>query len=182
MTAKQLYGISAKAVEEGIRALPMVLKKHKNVKYMVLGDGEGRKNLENLVKDLNLNEYVIFVGNKKHDEIPEYLAASDIIIQTFIIEITVGTSLLESLAMGKPLVVTNCGEIGNILNASNAMLVKMKDLDSIANGINKLIEAPELRKSLGNNARKLIEEKYNAENTAKRILETAETLTRKKGV
>lgn len=171
VTAKQLYGISAKGLEYAIRAFPLVLKKHKNVKYMIIGDGEGKKALEELTKKLRLEKYVIFVGGRLHEEIPKYLAAADIIIQTFAIEVTVGMSLLEAMGMGKPLLVTESGEIKNILNNSTAMLVEMGNPNSIADGIIKLIENPDLCKRIGKNVYELTKDKYSIDNMVRKILD-----------
>jgi glycosyltransferase involved in cell wall biosynthesis len=176
VTAKQLYGISAKGIEDAIRALPLVTNKHKNLKYIIVGEGDGKKGLENLTKKLRLEKYIIFVGGRLHEEIPKYLAAADIIIQTFAIEVTAGMSLLEAMGMGKPLLVTESGEIKNILNNSTAMLVKMGNPNSIADGIIKLIENPDLRERIGKNVYELTKDKYSIDNMARTILTISDKL------
>lgn len=53
----------------------------KNILYTVVGDGEERKNLENLVKEYELSEHVIFTGIKLNGELTEYYNVADIALE-----------------------------------------------------------------------------------------------------
>ena len=67
---------------------------------------------------------------------------------------------LEAMAMGLPVVTTTIGSMGIEAIENQDLLVADKPHD-FANHINTLLEDQELRRSIGNSSRKLIEEKYN---------------------
>ena len=68
--------IGNRGLEHVIKALPSIEKKIKNVRLVLVGDGEERKNLEKLVRELKLNNLVEFEGWKQQSEIKSYLKAA----------------------------------------------------------------------------------------------------------
>ena len=61
-----------------ISAIPEVTEKYPNVKLVIIGEGSERKNLENLIKKLKIENHVILLGRKK--EIPKLLKSSNIFV------------------------------------------------------------------------------------------------------
>jgi glycosyltransferase involved in cell wall biosynthesis len=57
----------------------------RNVKLLIVGDGSEKKYLEELVKKLGLEDYVVFAGKAFHEKIPEYMALADLICSALIV-------------------------------------------------------------------------------------------------
>ena len=81
-------------------------------------------------------------------------------------------SMLEAAAAGLPLVVTPVGGIPSVLtDGENALFVKPGDSDDLFAALFRLIEAPEMRKRLGDSAKRHVLERYGIENSARKYLE-----------
>lgn len=89
-----------------IRAFAKVLELHSHCRLVIVGDGEEREKLEQLVDELEIREAVIFTGYIT--EPVNYISAMDAFLLSSLSE---GTSmtLLESLSLGKPCIVTDAG-------------------------------------------------------------------------
>ncbi len=94
---------------------------------------------------------VIFLGHR--DDMPEVLRSIDIFVFPSIIE-GLGTSLIEAMAMEKPVVVSNIPTFRDfIVDRINGLFFRAEDQDDLAEKIISLIEDKNLRKHLGMNAR-----------------------------
>lgn len=85
--------------------------KYDNLKLLIVGDGEGYSDLKKLIRLNNLEDKVILAGQKKYNEIPNYIAASDVCIlpadpKEKIMQDIVPIKLYEYMAMGKPVITT----------------------------------------------------------------------------
>jgi len=70
-------------VEVFIKAVPLVLKKTKNVKFIMLGGGPLGLKLEELARNLGVYEDILFVGRVPENEMPKYLASVDLYVDTY---------------------------------------------------------------------------------------------------
>jgi glycosyltransferase involved in cell wall biosynthesis len=79
--------------------------------FLFVGDGSGRLELENLARDLNLMDRVIFTGRVPYNEVPEYVRAADMAILPFPNitwwAVSSPIKLMEYLAIGIPVVATD---------------------------------------------------------------------------
>lgn len=73
-----------------IRSIPIVLQEEPKTRFLIIGDGTERPNLEREVEALNMNNSVRFLGRVSHDMMPSLLAQADIYIST---SLTDGTSV-----------------------------------------------------------------------------------------
>lgn len=81
-------------------------------KLLLVGDGPERQNLEILCRDLNLSEYVRFLG--KQDPVEELLAVSDLFLMPSETE-SFGLAALEAMACQVPVIASNAGGIPEIM-------------------------------------------------------------------
>ena len=88
-----------------IRALTYVKKEIKNIKLLILGDGELEDYLKDLVIDLRLEEYVIFLGYKTNPF--KYVNKSDLLTMSSLYE-GFGNVIIEAMACGIPVISTDC--------------------------------------------------------------------------
>ncbi|HHT9110000.1 MAG TPA: glycosyltransferase family 4 protein [Candidatus Brocadiaceae bacterium] len=141
-----------------VRTADIVRKKYPDVRFIIVGDGELRNNLESEAQKLGLNKSLIFTGFRK--DVVNFLAAIDIFAFPSHLE-GLGTSLLDAMAMRKPIVSTTAGGIPEVVeNGVHGILVPPKDPESFADAITRLIENPEVRLRYGITGRELVEEKF----------------------
>ena len=140
-----------------IRAANIIKNKYQNIKFIIVGDGELRSRLELEAHKLGLNDILIFTGFRK--DVISILASFDIFAFPSHLE-GLGTSLLDAMAMRKPIVSTTAGGIPEAVeNGINGILVPPKDPESFAKALLSLIENRALRLKYGNAGRTLVEKK-----------------------
>ena len=120
-------------------AMKFVLKKRDDVILVIVGSGALGENLRKKTREFGLEGKVLFVGQRNHEEIPVWINACDIFVLPSLSE-GFPTVIPEALACGKPVVGTNVGGVSEILHDSEVgLLVKPKDTDSLALGINEAL-------------------------------------------
>jgi len=158
-----------------INATKLVTERRSDVKLMLVGDGPTRKNLEALVKYQGIQHVVVFTGRVPHEKVPELLAASHVTVvpltRTTTVQEMIPLKILEYWAMKKPVVTTRTGVDGipEAHDGENVLIVE-EDARSMAEGILSVLGDERLANKLGENGRKLIEERYNWENIVSQTL------------
>jgi glycosyltransferase involved in cell wall biosynthesis len=137
---------------------------------LIVGDGPQRKELETMVSQLELNN-VIFTG--RVPSIPDILVATDIFVLPSLSE-GLPLVLLEAMAAGKPCVVTNIGL--PVEHMKDALVVKVRDAESLAEAIQKLLADELLSKKLGVNAKKKAKNEFSWENAVEDHLKLFEQI------
>jgi len=132
---------------------PAVIEKHPNSMFFVIG-----QNYESLLSYRKKN--VIFTGYVPPNELPNYLSASDIVLVP--LDSGSGTRLktIEAASCSRPIVSTKKGAEGqDFVNGTEIMLTQSVD-EVFIDKVLKLMDDEKLRKRIGRNARKKIEEQY----------------------
>ena len=80
-----------------IKAHSDLIKEHKNMKLLIVGDGPDKDTYEKLAKDLGLGKHVIFTGKAAWEEMPYYYSASDVFTSASKTE-TQGLTVIEAMA------------------------------------------------------------------------------------
>ncbi|MDV6234329.1 glycosyltransferase [Leptospira ellisii] len=120
----------------------------KNFKLLVLGEGELRKELEELSVTLGISDKVVFTGYR--EDVPDILSVFDIFTLTSKEE-GLGTSVLDAMAAGLPAVATKGGGIGEMLtHEGGAFLAEVGDAETLSKYYEILIDDAKLRKTFGN--------------------------------
>ena len=126
-----------------------LIKKNNNVRVLLCGDGPLKNDFEKYILENGLGEYVYFVGHVENDDMPKYLAASDIYVSTSLSDST-SISLLEAMACGLPVVVTNIdGNKDWITNGDNGFLVSKEDHHQVYEKLTLLLNDSDLREEFG---------------------------------
>lgn len=142
-----------------IRAIPSVLARHKNTKFIVKGSGPLENHLKTLAEKLKVSSNVRFVGIVSRNEFPKYLSAADIYVSTCLVDST-SVSLLEAMACGLPPVVTDIpGNREWIDNEKNGLLYPPQNPKALAQKIIQLIEDKHLRKSFGKKCVQIVKDR-----------------------
>lgn len=89
-----------------LRALPLVLRRHPDAIYLVVGEGNDRKRLEKIAAGLQVSERVRFTGHVPSAELPAYYQSCDVFAMPSRGE-GFGIVYLEAMACGKPVISSN---------------------------------------------------------------------------
>jgi glycosyltransferase involved in cell wall biosynthesis len=126
-----------KDFETFLEAAKIVIEKNSKVRFLIVGDGELRHYIEALIMDLCLESNVKLLYEKK--DVFNYLNASDISVLSTNGE-GFSNSILESMAMSKPVIATNVGGNSEMLGANEfGILVAPKSSSELADAIIELM-------------------------------------------
>lgn len=103
--------IGLKGLSVVIQALPALPAAH----FVIIGDGPERSRLEALARELGVGERVRFAGGQPHHALPEWLAAADLFVQPTIGEEAFGISVVEAMACGLPVLVSDRGGLPEVV-------------------------------------------------------------------
>lgn len=159
-----------KGVQYGIKAVYKLVKKGYPVKYLIIGDGEERKNLEKTVLDLKIKKDVIFLGNINNTHLPKYYSIADIAVFPSIANETFGISIAEAMACGLPVISTQVGGIPEVVG-DVGFLIPPRDENAIAEKIKFLIENPSIKQEIAIKGRNRIIEKFSWDKVVNKFLE-----------
>jgi len=148
-----------------LKAFCKVNSEMERVKLVIVGDGPLKDSLRSKVKSLKLEDKVLFLGSR--NDVQELMNMFDLFVLSSIRE---GTSLtlLEAMAAGLPIVATKVG--GNadvVIDKKTGLLVPPKEPDKLAEAVINLLKDNGLRKKMGKEGRKMVEEKFCLDRMAK---------------
>lgn len=140
-----------KSVDFLIEAHKKIVLKHPNAKLLIIGDGPEMDDFVKLVKDLKLENSVIFTGKVAWDTIPLYYQLSHVFVTASKTE-TQGLTVIEAMAAGVPIVCLDDESFKiAVVDDLNGYFFKTKEKYIMK--INYLIENPKEIKRLANQAR-----------------------------
>ena len=124
-----------KGYDKVIKALPKIIKKVPNIKYLIVGEGDDLLRLKNLVKNLDLEDYIIFCGFIPNKNLVDYYNLCDVFVMPSKGE-GFGIVFLEALACGKPVIAGNKdGSCDALLNGKLGVLIDPDNIKEIENAI-----------------------------------------------
>ena len=139
------------------------------VKWLIVGDGVMRQELEAYVTALGLQQEVKFLGRIHNHDLPSYLASSTFYVSMPMTE-GVSASLFEAMAAGcYPLVTDLPGNRYWVRNGDNGQLIPVNDSAALAQKIITLYHQPEVLSKAVNDNRAFIESYANFEVNMKKI-------------
>ena len=147
-----------------VEAIPLLLKKQKNAKFVFAGDGDLKPHCEHLAKKLGVQKTCRFLGYISNSEKEKLINACDMVCIPSRNE-PFGMVVLESWDAGKPVVATNAVSI--IKNFEDGLLAYIQP-ESIAWCINRLLENPEEMNKLGKAGQERIQAEFIWDQIAKR--------------
>jgi glycosyltransferase involved in cell wall biosynthesis len=141
-----------------VAAVPKVLAAEPRARFFIVGDGELRGALEAQVRELDVSHAVTFTGFRT--DVPQWLGFFDLSSHRE----GLCTSVLDALAMRKPVVVSAAGGLPEIVRHEvNGLLVPPRDPDALAAAIVRLLRDRELGRRLGEAGRRTVEAEFSAD-------------------
>ena len=166
-----------KGMEYFVRAVEVVKKTHPMIKFFIIGDGELRKDIENLINKLGLENNITLLGFRS--DIKNTISQLDVLVLTSIYE---GLPLtpMEAFSVSKAVIATNIDGTREVVeDGYNGILVESKNPESIAEAIVRVYEDRKLLETLNENSRKTFENKFSLEIFEKEYLNYYNNLAKK---
>jgi glycosyltransferase involved in cell wall biosynthesis len=152
-----------KGHEDLLRAFAKILPQVPNARLLFIGDGSLRTQLENLARKMNLSDKVIFAGLIPPNEVARYVGLMDCVAHLSSRE-ALSRALPQALAAAKPIVAYDFDGADEIcLENETGFLVRIGDVENIAEKLLFLAKNPEMRNRFGTRGQKFVRENFSVE-------------------
>lgn len=159
-----------------IEASKKVIQRIKNVKFVLVGGKpEQIETYKNKVRDLNLDGNFVFTGSVLPNQVSQNVKASDVLVSPRTDGNNTPLKIYSYLRSGKPIVATNHLTHTQVLNPEISILTDCTP-EAFGAGIISVLKDSNLRKKIGNKAKKLAQEKYSYQSYLNKTKEVYEYL------
>ena len=164
-----------KGQDDFMQAMALLSQELPGARGMIVGDLEpnarNRSYLDKLMRmqrDLDLEERVVFMGER--DDVPDLLSQADVAVLSSSSPEPFGRVIIESMAVGTPVVATAAGGVLDIIrDGENGLLVAPRDPPGMAKAIGRLAADPELAATLSAAGRQTVEQEYSVSSHVERM-------------
>lgn len=146
-----------------------ICKENKSINWIIVGDGSEKENSENKVKELGLENSVLFLGRKPVEQMPLYYSKADALLVTLrnddLFKITVPAKVQSYMASGKPIIGAISGEGKQLIDECNCgMTCESEDYIELARiAQNMYLLSEDDLKCIGQNGLRYFEENFERE-------------------
>lgn len=164
--------------EKGVADLILAMRSLAGIQLVIAGAGPQRTELQNLAAAHQLRN-VTFVGHVAGAELEDLISKSQFTIFPSRAYETLGKSILESFAQGRPVIASDLGSRPELVDDSaTGILYPAGDVQQLAAAINRLKLRPELAAAMGKAARAFVAERHSADRHISTLDEIYEELRR----
>ena len=151
-----------------LEAARLLLRRHADLRLLMVGDGPRRPFLEEQVDALGLRECARFTGSLADVRVP--LALLDVFIFPVRWPEGFGLSLIEAMAAGRPVVATRAGAVPQIIeHGRHGLLVEPENPQALAEAVTTLLRDPAAAARLGQAAQQRVRERFSLERVADEV-------------
>lgn len=170
--------ISIKGHKYFIEAATEIRSSNPEAKFLIVGDGLLKTNLEEFAAAKGLGHDIEFVGFKRN--LNELYSSIDIFVNPSLYE-SFGNTCLEAMAFGKPVVASKVGGVTEIVeDGITGILIPPKDSKKIAEAVIYLLKNPEVARRMGEAGRKRVQEYFTFERLGNELEEVYEFVMMRK--
>jgi len=156
------------------RSFNKIKKSCGNAKFLIVGDGAARKELEQMAIEFGIKDSIIFTGLVNKEEIINLYQASDIFIFASLTE-TQGLVAVEAMAAGNPVVAVKASGIEDmIINGEDGFLTSESE-EEFSNSVIKIINDKNLREKMSARA-KINSQRFSIEPWVEKVVELYKTI------
>lgn len=153
-----------------VEAVKKVVKQQTNTKFVIVGDGPLRKQLDESLNNAGLMSNFMFLRNLKEDQLSAVYSAADVFVLPSIQE-GQGIVLLEAQACGIPVVAFGEGGVYEaVRDKETGFLVDLGNSEGLADNLLKLLGDKGLRQKMGAEGRRFVTENFTWDICAQRML------------
>jgi glycosyltransferase involved in cell wall biosynthesis len=154
-----------------LRAAQMVRKRFPDARFVCVGKGRSRDDIEKLARELGLDDRLVLAGFRT--DVPDIEALFDVFVLSPVSGESLGTSILEAFCMEKPVVATEVGGTGeSVRDGETGYLVKSgpetEQVEMIARAILDLLENPDTARRMGKAGREMVLREFSPEQLAEK--------------
>lgn len=166
--------IDRKGTDTILKALAILAPEMPDLHHVIVGEGPQRTYLEQLVRELNIEDHVTFVGWIPYKEVYNYYNLCDVFVmpsKTQLPEVEAfGIAYLEANACEKPVIGTTTGGISDaIKDGQTGLLVEEQNPGELAGAIQKILGNESLKHSLGQQGRQRVLDEANWDSVTNRL-------------
>jgi glycosyltransferase involved in cell wall biosynthesis len=176
-----------KGLDVLVKAAPEVVREHKNVKFLIVGDGLFMKEIKTMVKQAHLEEQFIFTGFVSGERLPDYLSFSQICVAPYtpgpwyeVSKVETPIKVVEYMAMGKSVIMSRISQENVLTWADGGELTTPGSISELAASINKLLDDEKLRNEYGRRGRKFVENGFSWQKITEKLVTIYQTLDKRK--
>jgi glycosyltransferase involved in cell wall biosynthesis len=144
-----------------VRAVNLLRDRIPELRLMAIGGGDYMPEIQQLVKELNLQDRVIFKGMMPIEELPKVLSSADVGLvpnrESSVTHLMLPVKLLEFAMMGIPSISAKLKTVEYYFGNGAVRFFKPGDVSELADAIEQLYRSPELRKQYAETARKVVD-------------------------
>lgn len=159
--------VKTKGIEELLTAWATVYEKHNDWSLTIAGPY--KEDYFVYLKNSFSQRGVTFIGEKNHNEAMEILNKSEVFVLPSYTE-GFPNVIAEAMALKKPIIATGVGAIPDMLSGNCGLVIPPKNSEAVKAELLKLIENPQLRKELSDNAYKKANEQYSIDSVFERYI------------
>ena len=141
-----------KNLEFLVKSFAKIKQRYNNIKFMIVGDGAVRKDLEKKAEELGIKNNIIFTGLVDRTEIVGLYQASDIFIFASKTE-TQGLVAVEAMAAGNPVVAVKASGIEDMVRNNEDGFLTSESEEEFSESVSKMINDKDLREKMSAQAR-----------------------------
>ena len=160
--------IDLKGVDYLIRAFSKLADKLDETVLLIVGEGDCRKGLQKLAKNLKIGDKVFFMGNIDNDLLGGYYLLSDVFVLPSITTYYADACPLvvnEAMYFGKPVITSDAvGTTFMIKEGENGYVFPERNVDALFEAMNTILSDPELERRMGEKSKEIIESKFKYQN------------------
>ncbi len=146
-----------KGIKHLLEAMYILRDEYPELRAEFMGDGSAKEELIRYTQAQGLTEKVTFLGRIQSDKTPQYYQRASIFVLPSYNE-GMSNALLEALATGLPLIVTNTGGSHELVTENqNGLYIEKKSAESIAVALRRILANPDLAKQFSKESRKRAE-------------------------
>lgn len=158
-----------------VKTIPDILKERPALKFLIVGEGLLRSEIERYLESESLNTKVKLTGWAPHDEIPNYLNELKLLVLPSYQE-GIPNIVLEAMACGTPVVATPVGGVPDFVeDGETGFIMKNNNPKCIVENVIRALEYPNLDKIV-KNARELVEKEFTYEAAVARYRKILESI------
>lgn len=165
--------------EKGIMNLLKSFKNIKNCKLYIAGTGPDIEKVKKYIKENNMTERVELLGFLDSEGVKEYVRKARFIVVPSIWYENCPYSVLETLAMGKPIIGSNLGGIPELVkNEESGLIYEYNNIKDLTDKMTDLIKNKEKAQELGKKAKNIASKEFSKENYYKNLMNIYEGVLR----
>jgi len=171
-------GIEQKGIAYYLKAASIVIQKFKDVKFVIAGGGGNEQidYIKHLARKLGILDHIKFIVRFPREKTPLIHSMADIFVMPSLFE-SFGISLIEAMAMERPVISTKIRGVKDVVKANETgLLVPPMNATMLAEEILHLLHDEKLATKLGKNGRRYVKNRFEWKKIAKKVVHIYETV------